>query len=348
MFELMKAVCSKCGKERSSIEPRCTSCGGIFELFPDFKYRNRAEDNFPYIKNWISLGEVITPILKLENLSLKLEYYSPTFSYKDRGARAMISALAEKREKYNIKEINEDSSGNAGASIAAYGKKAGFKVNIFVPEHTLATKLEQIMSYGANIFKIPGSREDVEKAAEMHKGVFSSHVYMPEFRDGLRSLAYEIFDQMPMPDRVFVPVSAGTLLIGIYHGFKHLYESGEITKIPELVAVQTEFVSPLCAAINRTFYDPGRQVESIADALVSRKPALIGKMIEIINNYGKCITVNEEEIKEARNALALEGILVEYSSATVYAAFKKHKFADSNLLIITGNGLKSMGMGVKS
>ncbi|MGC9193278.1 MAG: pyridoxal-phosphate dependent enzyme [Thermoplasmata archaeon] len=339
----MKAVCSKCGKERSALEPRCRYCGGVFEYRPDFKYQDRTEDNFPYLKNWISLGEVTTPVLSAGNLIMKLDYFSPTFSYKDRGARALISALAGWKNKYNIKEINEDSSGNAGAAISAYGKKAGFHVNIFVPERTVHAKIGQIMSYGANIFKVPGDRDAVQNAAETHKGVYASHVFMPEFRDGLRTLAYEIFKQVKMPDRVFVPVSAGTLLTGIYFGFRHLYDSGEIPKIPELVAVQTESVSPLCALINHTSYDPGRKIESIADALVSTKPTLIDKIAEIIKNHGICVTVNEEEIKEARKALALDGIYAEYSSATVYAAYKKRNFDGQNLLVITGNGLKNSG-----
>ncbi len=337
----MKAVCTKCGKERSRLEPRCRQCGGVFEYRPDFKYHDRIEDNFPYLKNWISLGEVKTPVLSAENLIMKLDYYSPTYSYKDRGARTMISALAEWRGIYNIKEINEDSSGNAGAAISAYGTKAGFKVNIFVPERTVPAKIGQIMSYGANIFKVPGNREAVQNAAETHEGVYASHVFMPEFRDGLRTLAYEIFEQTKMPDRVFVPVSAGTLLIGMYSGFKHLYDSGEIAKIPELVAVQTEAVSPLCSLINHTIYDPNQKIESIADALVSTKPTLIDKMAEIIKNHGICVTVNEKEIKDARTALALDGIYAEYSSATVYAAYKKRNFEGQNLLVITGNGLKN-------
>jgi threonine synthase len=299
------------------------------------------EDNFPYLKKWISLGEVKTPVLSSGNLMLKLDYYSPTFSYKDRGARVLISALAEWKSKYDIKEINEDSSGNAGAAISAYGKRAGFKVNIFVPEHTVPAKIGQIMSYGASIYKVSGTRVDVQNAAETHAGVYASHVFMPEFRDGIRTLAYEIFEQMPMPDRVFVPVSAGTLLIGIYSGFRHLYDSGEISNVPELVAVQTEQVSPLCALINNSFYDPDRNVDSIADALVSTRPALMDRMAEIIKNHGTCITVNEEEIKESRIALALEGVYSEYSSATVYAAYRKRNFDGKNLLIITGNGLKS-------
>ncbi|MEM4058813.1 MAG: pyridoxal-phosphate dependent enzyme [Thermoplasmata archaeon] len=341
ILKIMKAVCSKCGKERTGLEIRCRHCGAVFEYRPDFKYRDRIEDNYPYLKNWVSLGEVTTPILSIANIMLKLDYYSPTYSYKDRGARAMISALAEWREKYNVQEINEDSSGNAGAAISAYGVRAGFKVNIFVPEHTVPAKIGQIMSYGANIFKVPGNRDAVQNAAETHKGVYASHVFMPEFRDGLRTLAYEIFKQVKMPDRVFVPVSAGTLLTGMYSGFRHLYESGEITKIPELVAVQTEAVSPLCALINHTIYDPNRKIESIADALVSTKPTLIDMMADIIKNHGLCVTVTEKEIKDARTALALKGIYAEYSSATVYAAYKKRNFDGQNLLVITGNGLKN-------
>ena len=79
----------------------------------------------------ITLGEGNTPIVKMNRVSEivgidtigKLEYMNPTGSFKDRGSAIMISALAG----FNIKEIVEDSSGNAGASISAYGAKAGIK-----------------------------------------------------------------------------------------------------------------------------------------------------------------------------------------------------------------------------
>ncbi len=334
----MEVKCTKCGRKREGLEPRCKYCGAPFDIDIDFPYR---ENNFPYIDKWISLGEIKTPILKKGNVFFKLDYFSPTFSYKDRGAKTLISFLFSKKDDYRIEEINEDSSGNAGAAIAAYGTNAGFKVNIFVPEKTMPGKIRQIEAYGANIFKVKGSREDVQNAAENHSGIYASHVFMPEFRDGIRTLSYEIFEDLGKIDRIFVPVSAGTLLIGMFKGFKHLFDSGEIDKIPEIVAVQTEQVSPLCARINGYEYNPDREINSLADALVSTKPPLIDLMEKIVRDYGRCITVSENEIKEARYSLARIGIYAEYSSSTVLAAFKKKNFEGKNVLVITGNGLKN-------
>ncbi len=338
----MKPLCMECGSERSGIEFKCSRCGGLFDLKPDFKYREKIEDNFPHVKEWVNLGEVQTPIVSKDSVSLKLDYFSPTFSYKDRGTRAMISYLKSNKEHFKIGQINEDSSGNAGASVAAYGSAAGFKVNIFVPSKTSRAKVDQIRSYGANIVKVEGTRKDVQDEAERSPGVFASHVKIPEFRDGIRSLPYEIFKQYEgmLPDQIFVPVSAGTLLLGLHSGLSHLLESGEIKEMPHIVAVQTEAVSPLCAKVHGTAYTVPDRVNSVADALVSTEPPLLGRMVEAISE-GTCITVREEEIIRARNDLSTSGIYAEYSSATVLAAYRKKKFDGRSLLVLTGNGLKN-------
>ncbi len=336
----MKSLCFN-GHPRKNDELICNICNSPFEIIPDNKYRDELSHNFEYITKWIGLGEVQTPVLNFGNLSFKLDYFSPTFSYKDRGSRNLISYLLTNREKFKG-DLNEDSSGNAGASISAYGKSAGFNINIFVPENANISKLSQIKAYGANIIKVHGSRDDVQISAQKHKGNYISHVLRPEFRDGIRTLAYEIFNQSErMPDNIFVPVSAGTLLLGLYSGMEHLYNSGEISKIPSIIAVQPDNISPLCSKVNAAEYDPGNKLTSIADALVSKRPMLLDKMYSVIKNHGKCIGVSEDEIIKSRNDLALMGIYTEYSSATVYAAYKKHNFDNKSLLILTGNGLKN-------
>ena len=339
----MRTCCISCGEPRKGSELRCLKCNGIFNMEPNFKYRGNPGENYPYIRQMISLGEVVTPILDFDTVSMKLEYYSPTFSYKDRGSKTLISALAERYVKPGETEINEDSSGNAGASIAAYGKRAGFNVNIFVPENTIHGKISQIESYGARIVPVKGGREKVAEAARLNRGVYASHVINPEFRDGIRELAYEIFRQGngKVPDNIFIPVSAGTLLIGMYSGFHHLVESGEIEKVPSVIAVQTEAVSPLCSSVNDTPYDPDNSLGSVADALVSRTPPLLDLMSGIVRENGKCVTVSEQSIISARKNLALMGIYAEYSSATVLAAFSLSHFDGKSLLVITGNGLKT-------
>lgn len=338
----MLKICLNCGAKRKGQELRCSSCNGIFGMVPDFKYRD-VGSNYPYIKRFVTLGEVVTPIIDLDGFSLKLEYYSPTFSYKDRGSKTLVSSLRERTASPGSADLNEDSSGNAGASIAAYGSRAGFGVNIFVPETTMAGKISQIRSYGANIKKIAGGREKVAEAAERSPGIYASHVLNPEFRDGIREIAYEIFRQTngKLPDNIFLPVSAGTLLLGIFSGFRHLLDSGEIEKIPKIVAVQTEYVNPLCSRLNGLKYDPDAVHESIADALVSRKPVLLDEMTRIVREYGTCITVSEESIIDARDRLSRFGVYTEYSSATTLAAFLSKKFDGNSLLLLTGNGLKT-------
>ena len=338
----MKSVCLN-GHPRIKYELRCTICNEPFELIPDKIFTDNLELNFDYLTKKITLGEVFTPIEDLNsNLVLKLDYFSPTYSYKDRGSKNLISYIKTNEKEFHATSINEDSSGNAGASIAAYGARAGYNVNIYVPGNANENKLKQINSYGANIIKVDGTRDTVQETAEKASGFYASHILNPEFRDGIRTLAYEIFLQSSrMPDNIFVPVSAGTLLSGLFSGLSHLYSSGEIGRIPKIIGVQPENISPLCSRVNELKYNPDNNLSSIADALVAKRPVLMKLMMRIMENGNNCVSVSEDEIIDARKDLALKGFYVEYSSATVYAAYKKGHYTGKSMLILTGNGLKN-------
>ena len=335
----MRFVCYRCGKEREGLDLLC-GCGGFFRPIHDFPFHTELKENFPYISRWVTLGEVTTPLLDFHDFTLKLEYFSPTFSYKDRGTVTLISSLIGKILPGS--QVNEDSSGNAGASIAAYATASGFRPNIFVPEGASESKMKQIKSYGANIHVIEGNREDVMNACKMAPGFYASHVLRPEFRDGIRMISYEIMSQLgwKVPDSVVVPVSAGTLLLGITYGFDHLMESGEIQKMPQIIAVQTEYVSPLYHRVNNIPYTPPESYRSVADALVSQSPPLLDEMVDAISKHGRVIMVSEDEIIQSRNDLARSGILVEYSSAVAMAGSRKiHGLKP--VVVLTGNGLKN-------
>ena len=87
---------------------------------------------------------------------------NPTGSFKDRGTSIMISAL----KAMGIRELVEDSSGNAGASLSAYAAMSNITAHIFVPESAPAPKIGQIQVYGAIIHKIPGTRDATTEAAK--------------------------------------------------------------------------------------------------------------------------------------------------------------------------------------
>jgi threonine synthase len=356
--------CSACGQStRSLLAYRCPSCGHPLEVrlnqhFETQKTRPynhtvwRYTNFFPYIKesDIITLGEGWTSLVKFSNNTyFKLESLNPTGSFKDRGSTLLISALHEK-VKQTEGYVAEDSSGNAGASIAAYAARAGLKAKIYVPESVSGPKFNQIQFYGAEVAKIQGTRSQVAEEAQKseRKKLYVGHILHPLFRDGIRSLAYEITEQFGWraPEHIYLPASAGTLLLGVLAGFKHLVESGTIESI---VACQTSQVSPLYHRFKGIRYNPPKKITSVADALVSVKPPLLDLMAKGLKDAkGDAVIVEENEIVSAFKELAGKGFFVEPSSAVAYAAYRKQGSAktvseDGNtVIILTGSGLKTM------
>ena len=138
-----------------------------------------------------SLGEGDTPyvqlpaagrLLGIERLFGKLEFLNPTGSFKDRGSAMMMAAAVE----HGVEEVVEDSSGNAGASVAAYAARAGIKAHIFVPDAAPEAKLRQIRAYGAELHAIEGSREDATAAAVAFEDATAAAVALSRARACLR------------------------------------------------------------------------------------------------------------------------------------------------------------------
>ncbi|MEM3579790.1 MAG: pyridoxal-phosphate dependent enzyme [Candidatus Bathyarchaeia archaeon] len=361
-----KIKCTVCGQEsRSLIDYKCRECGNPLDIKLNTAFNIgdiqtsiygawRYTKFFPYVKTSeiVTLGEGWTPLVKFsENLYFKLENLNPTGSFKDRGSTVLLSAI-HKQIKACGGYIAEDSSGNAGASIAAYAARAGIKAKIYVPENVSGLKFNQIMFYGAEVTKVAGSRSRVaDEAQKPETGKFYvGHILHPLFRDGIRSLAYEITEQLRWkpPERVYLPVSAGTLLLGVINGFRHLKEAGIIKDLPKIVACQTRQVSPLYHRFKGLPYQPPEKINSIADALVSTKPPLLELMVKSLKEVkGDAIMVEEEEIHQAFRELARMGFFVEPSSAVAYAAYQKQRrkevaaLKEKTVIILTGTGLKT-------
>lgn len=361
-----KIRCSVCGHYSPSLlDFRCTACAQPLTVELDFPFETkkirrknytvwRYTNFFPYIKERkiVSLGEGWTPLVKFSNnIQVKLENLNPTGSFKDRGSTVLISSLNGLLRK-NDDYVSEDSSGNAGASIAAYAARAGLRAKVYVPENVSGPKFDQIRSYGSEVVRVSGDRGQVAKEAQRtgrHK-FYVGHILHPLFRDGLRSLAYEIAEQFDwhVPERIYLPVSAGTLLLGVIKGFKHMFKSNVIESMPTIVACQTRQVSPLYHRFKGLSYTAPRTITSIADALVSTNPPLLDLMLHHLKETkGDAIMVEEDEISLAFTELAGKGFFVEPSSAIAYAAHKKQLNAeeiskrDQSVIIMTGTGLKA-------
>ncbi len=134
----MKYVCSKCMKkvDVKTRQAKC-ECGGLWKLeftpplfdldlidkgmWGLFRYRAFMPVDSEVWKD-ITMGEGMTPINSLDkDVMLKMDYFMPTLSFKDRGAAMLIAHC----KTIGVDSVVQDSSGNAGNSVAAYCGKAG-------------------------------------------------------------------------------------------------------------------------------------------------------------------------------------------------------------------------------
>jgi len=302
----------------------------------------------------VSMGEGQTPLVKTEwsgrEVWFKLDFLCPTGSYKDRGMSFQVSKLKE----LGIERVIEDSSGNAGSSMAAYCARAGITCDIYVPSYTSPGKCVQIEMYGSRLHKIPGTREDTTRAAiEASSDVYyASHNWSPYFVHGVKTFAFEIWEQLgwKAPDNLVVPAGQGSLVMGASLGFRELQRAGRIKNLPRIFAVQAKACAPLYEAFVRGEKKPVevQKEETIAEGISSAEPVKGGRVIRDVLESGGCfLEVEDRYIWSSLVHLSRKGFYVEPTSAVVGPAldqlFASEKVLPDQLTValLSGSGLKA-------
>jgi threonine synthase len=360
--------CRQCGSRFPQIDfpYRCPECGGLYELaaeaitYPACDQQggdlgiSRFRDGLPLPPRaaFISLGEGNTPLVPSmvdgRRVYFKCEYLNPTGSFKDRGSAALVSALVAA----GVHEAIEDSSGNAGASFAAYAARAGIRARIYVPEYAAGPKRLQMASHGAEVIPVPGPRaaaaQAVQREAQEGK-VYASHAHLPHVLAGMATLAFELQEQLGhVPGTVIVPVGQGTLFLGLHAGFRAMLEAGAIENMPQFVAAQAKACAPIWAvwASGAAGLAMVREGETVAEGVRIAQPLRGDAILAILDaEAGRVIAVEEAEIFRGRTRLGRAGFFVEPTSAIVWPALKAvlRECAEPIAVILTGSGLKDPG-----
>lgn len=312
-----------------------------------YRYQHALErfDGAPVV----SLGEGNTPLVweiyEGRPVGLKLESLNPSGSYKDRASAITVSQLLGR----GVSQAVEDSSGNAGASFAAYAARGKLKARVFVPESASGPKRAQIVTYGAELVCIPGPRSAAAQAVlrEAEAGaVYASHAFLPFGLPGIATIAYELWEHLgAAPGTVITPVGHGGLLLGIVRGFAALKKKKLIDRIPFYVGVQAAACAPAVAAFNQGLESMAAVEEgsTLAEGVRVRHPVRIYALVdEIAKDNGQFIAVQEHEITTAYQDLARRGFHVEPTSAIVWSALGKvfQHVPQPIVLILSGAGLK--------
>lgn len=378
--------CITCKKQfaETEVEYTCPNCGavqGTLDVIYNWKYIKKmisreglAGNNEPSHWRYLPLLPVnserfIQPLrvgwtplyrhprlnkaLQLPQLYLKDDSGNITASYKDRASSVAIVKALEKK----YAGIGAASSGNAGASIAAFAASAGLPCTIFVPENIPKPKLAQLKAYGAQVMLVKGGYDAAfdlcMQECEKNHWYNRNTAINPYLAEGKKTAALEICEQLrwDAPDLVFVSVGDGCIISSLWKGFKDLKAMGWIEKYPQLIGVQAEGSAPLVRAF-REGLDQVRQenVQTIADSICVGFPRDQAKALRAVHESGgKLLAVSDQAIVEAIKLLSGHaGIFVEPAAAAALAGVRRMQqsgkiIPESKIVaVLTGSGLKDI------
>ena len=270
-----------------------------------------------------------TPLVRLNrlseglpgNIAVKLEFYNPAGSVKDRIGRAIIDAAEEAGALKPGGTIVEGTSGNTGIALAMVGAARGYNVILTMPETMSAERRVLLRAYGAKIVLTPGTdgmKGAVEKAKEIVESTDNAVLASQFSNEANPAIHYkttgpEIWDATDGKIDIFVSgLGTGGTIAG---AGKYLKEKNPNLKI---VAVEPQD-SPL---LSEGRVGP-HKIQGLGANFV---PDTLNRDI-----YDAVIAVSGEEAIRTSRALATEeGILGGISSgAAVYAAVEEAKKSEN-------------------
>jgi threonine synthase len=357
--------------------PRTSGAEMQYPLEIDYDYSKISRSLFeqaplPGLSRWapllpplapsLSLGEGGTALIEsarvgrwigLDNpVWLKDESRNPTWSHKDRLNYCIVSAALAT----GARGIAVASTGNHGASAAAYASRAGLQcVVISTPDAQLAFEHFQA-ALGSTFVLVsreerwPALRRIIDETGFVSASNLTRfHTGNPFGPEGYKTIAYELFAQLgdQVPGTVALPTGYGELLFGVAKGFRELKNLGVSTKMPRILSAEPAVRAPLAYAMAHNeaaaeVSGPGSLAAGIACTVSSYRGA-----VALRDSNGRALTFQENTIAQAARELAHEGLWQEYSGVAGLAALREAKqrgetIEEPVVAVLTSTGLKDI------
>jgi threonine synthase len=288
-----------------------------------------ALDLYPVGGTPLWLSQRFAPNLGHDRVYFKDERYGPTSSFKDRQAAVAVAAMNEG----GVREAVIASTGNAAVAYAAACARGGIKLWVFMTSLVPQEKLREAALFGAEVIRVSGNYDQTKQIASQfaqrkHLLLDRGASSIPA-RESMKTISYEIVEQLGWraPDWYIQAVSGGMGPLGVYQGFKEMFDMGLIHRIPKIAIIQAEGCSPMVKAF-KTGKDTAEPV--IPDTrIIILSTGDPGKtytyLWNIIQKHGGTMeSVTDAEAFDAMRSLAKsEGMAVEPATAVAYAGLEK-------------------------
>ena len=288
-----------------------------------------ALDLYPAGGTPLWLSQRYAPGLGHTCVHIKDERYGPTSSFKDRQAAVAVAAMVEG----GIREAVIASTGNAAVAYAAACARAGIKLWVFMTSLVPQEKLREAALFGAEVIRVSGNYDQTKQIASQfaqrrHLLLDRGACSIPS-RESMKTIAYEILEQLGWraPDWYIQAVSGGLGPLGVYQGFKEMYNMGLTHRVPKLAVIQAEGCAPMVNAF--------KAGQDAAEPVIPDTRIIIlstgdpGKsytyLWNLIKLYGGLMeSVSDAEAFSAMRSLAKsEGMAVEPAAAVAFAGWEK-------------------------
>lgn len=288
-----------------------------------------AVDQYPAGGTPLWRSQRFAPASGHKHIYIKDERYGPTSSFKDRQAAIGVAAMVEN----GIKEAVIASTGNAAVAYAAACARAGIKLWVFMTSLVPQEKLREAALFGAEVIRVSGNYDQTKQIAaqfaERRQLFLDRGAGSLPARESMKTIAYEIVEQLGWraPDWYLQAVSGGLGPLGVYQGFKELFDMGLIDRIPKLAVIQAEGCSPMVKAFKAGKDTATPEVPNTSIIILSTgDPGKIYTYLwHITQKYGGVMeSVTDPEAFAAMRSLAKsEGTAVEPATAVAFAGLEK-------------------------
>ena len=237
----------------------------------------------------------------LSNAWIKDESVHPTGTHKDRSFRYWISYLWSR----GIREAVISSSGSAGRSATYFCKIAEINLTVFTEETTKTPKKDAVAF--AREYRIINLRSSADQNSI----------------EGYKTIAFELAEQHPDAEELFIPVSSGAALLGIHKGYSVLFKEKGIS-MPRLYIVQTTKVHTMASMFDTDYV---KEDKHDARAIVDNIGYLRDKVVRAVEeSKGGGYVISNSELQESisTHTSKLDKTHGNESFLTL-AALKKHR-----------------------
>jgi len=309
--------------------------------------------------NILTLGEGGTPLLHAVNLGMMLgrpyilikdERQGPTGSFKDRQAALAISVMKEQ----GITEAVVASTGNVAISYSAYSALAGIKLWTFLTSSVPADKMREVALYGSEVIKVTGTYDQTKKVAAdfaRRKGLhLDQGIKSFAAKESMKTVAFEIAEQLGQifdlgyspqhlisnipypkfraPDWYVQAVSGGLGPIGVWKGFKELYDMGLVDRLPKLACIQAAGCAPMVHSFRKGLEvaEPVVNPQTVITTVATGYPGLAYTYLRrvIVEHGGVFEAVGDEEAFRAMHVMAkMDGLSMEPAAGLAFAGLFK-------------------------